>query len=141
MLTTLRVDAITTLTLGARRPILQRATATDVTGAVVQRGSNASVLGNAFGARGVLPAVQIVASGDCQFADNRCELRGSGTKVAVDLAASATIVSSNRVRGGEVSVRISGNTKNATVLGNITTGTIDLGGLLGPPWAPFNLRG
>jgi len=141
VLTTVRVDANTTLSLGARRPIVNRTTATDLAGAVVQRGSNVIVLGNALAARGELPAVQIAASGDCQFADNRCELRGSGTKLAVDLASSATIVSSNRVRGGEVSVMIGGNTKNATVLGNITTGTIDLGGTLGAPWAPFNLRG
>ena len=145
VLTTLRVDASTTLTLGAGRPIVSRTSVganTDPAGAAaVPRGSNVSILGNAFGARGELPAVQILVSGDCQFANNRCELRGSGTKIAVDLASSATIVSSNRVRGGEVSIKIGGNTKNATVLGNITTGMIDLAGTLGAPWAPFNLRG
>lgn len=145
VLSTLRVDANTTLTLGAGRPIVGRTPAgasTDPVGATaLPRGSNVSILGNAFGARGELPAVQILASGDCQFANNRCELRGSGTKIAVDLASSATIVNSNRVRGAEVSIKIGGNTKNATVLGNITTGIIDLDGTLGAPWAPFNLRG
>ena len=145
VLSTLRIDANTTLTLGAGRPIVSRTSAganTDPVGAVaVPRGSNVSILGNAFGARGDLPAVQVLASGDCQFTNNRCELRGKGAKFAVDLASSATIVSSNRVRGAETSIKIGGNTKNATVLGNITTGSIDLDGTLGAPWAPFNLRG
>ena len=115
---------------------------TDPVGAAaLPRGSNVSILGNAFGARGELPGVQIAASGDCQFANNRCELRGSGTKIAVDLASSATIVFSNRVHRAEVSIKIGGNTKNATVLGNNTTGIIDLEGTLGAPWAPCNLRG
>ena len=141
VLTTLRVDATTTLTLGAGRPIVNYTGGIDVTGAPVQRSANASVQGNAIGARGQLPAVQITALGDCQFADNRCELRGSGNKLAVTLESGATIVSSNRVRGGEVSIAINGNTKNATVLGNITTGGIDLGGPLAAPWAPLNVRG
>ena len=145
VLTTLRVDASTTLTLGAGRPIVSRTSAganTDPVGAAaLPRGSNVSILGNAFGARGELPAVQIAASGDCQFANNRCELSGSGAKIAVDLASSATIVFSNRVHRAEVSIKIGGNTKNATVLGNNTTGIIDLEGTLGAPWAPCNLRG
>ena len=143
VLSTVRIDANTTLTLGAGRPIVGRTAAgNDPAGAAaVPLGSNVSILGNAFGARGDLPAVQVLASGDCQFTNNRCELRGKGAKFAVDLASSATIVSSNRVRGAETSIKIGGNTKNATVLGNITTGIIDLGGPLGAPWTPFNLRG
>lgn len=78
---------------------------------------------------------------DCLFSDNRCELRGNGNKLAVQLVSGIAIVSSNRVRGGDVSIDIESNPKTATVLGNVTTGSIDLSGTLGAPWAPLNVRG
>lgn len=137
--TAVRVDAATTLVLGAKRPFVVRA-GVDVTGAAVARGTHASVLGNAIGSRGQLPAVQVSASGDCLFNDNRCELRGGGNKLAVDLGAGATIVNANRVRGGEVSVLIRGNPKAATVVGNITSGAIDMSGALAAPWDVLNVR-
>jgi hypothetical protein len=137
-----QIDAARTLVFGARRPfVVTAATATDPAGAVIVRGSDASVLGNVLGARGSAPAVELMVSGDCLFNDNRCELRGVGTKVAVELTGGATIVNANRVRGGEVSVLIHGNIKNATVLGNITTGSIELGGALPPKWVELNVRG
>lgn len=140
-MTTIRVDASTTLTLGAGRVIINRAGSFDVTGAVIVRGANASVHGNGLRARGTAPAVRVTASGDCLFSDNRCELRGNGNKLAVQLVSGIAIVSSNRVRGGDVSIDIESNPKTATVLGNVTTGSIDLRGTLGAPWAPLNVRG
>ena len=140
LFTTLRVDASTTLTFGGKRPYVVRGSAVNAAGAVALL-SSASVLGNSLGSRGGQPAVRVVASGDCLFSDNRCELRG-GNNNAVELAAGATIVNANRVRGGEQSIVIGGNAKNVTVLGNITTGGIALGsGALPPPWDQLNLRG
>ena len=141
--TTIQVDANTTLTFGAKRPFIDKAILVgDLAGAAqVARGANASVLGNTLGSRGTEPTARVIASGDCLFGDNRCELRGAGD-AAVQLAASATIVNANRVRGGKLSIVIRGNTKNATVLGNITTGAIDLtSGGLPAPWDVLNLRG
>ena len=138
--TTLWVDPTTTLTFGAKRPIIHRAAEIDVPGAVVVRGSSISVLGNILASRGGLPVVQIVTTGDCLFSDNRCELRGQGP--AVQLSAGAIIVNANRVRGGDPSLEIGGITAKATVLGNITTGAIVLGAPAEtPPGAPFNLVG
>jgi hypothetical protein len=138
---TLRVNATTTVTLGAKRPFVTQAVlGTPATGAAAAIPVSASVLGNTLGSRGLLPAVQVVAPGDCLFSDNRCEMRGAAN-IAVALQGEATIVNANRVRGGELSIRIGGNTKNATVLGNITTGTIDLGGPLPAPWNQLNVRG
>ena len=137
------IDATSTLVFGARRPfVVTAAVLAEPAAAAAVRSGSASVLGNTLAARGATPAVDVVAPGDCLFSDNRCELRGAGAggTVAVALAASATIVNANRVRGGEISIQIRGNTKNATVLGNITTGAIDLGGTLGAPWAALNLR-
>ncbi|HJW12956.1 MAG TPA: right-handed parallel beta-helix repeat-containing protein, partial [Albitalea sp.] len=137
----LQVDAATTLVFGATRPFVVHGAALDASGAApVPRGASASVLGNSLAARGDMPAVRVAASGDCLFSDNRCELRGTGTKIAVELRGGATIVNANRVRGGEVSLLIHGTAKTATVLGNITTGSIDLGGALGAPWNALNLR-
>lgn len=102
--------------------------------------AHCSVLGNTLGSRGTLPAARVRVSGDCVFSDNRCEVRGA-TATAVHLQAGASIVNANRVRGGEVSIRIGGNTKAATVLGNVTTGSIDMGGTLSAPWALLNVRG
>ena len=142
--TTISVDANTTLTLGAKRPFVNRvALLANAIGAApaAARGASASVLGNTVGSRGTEPAVRVVTSGDCLFSDNRCELRGNGD-AAVELASAATIVNANRVRGGKLSVVIQGNTTNATVLGNITTSGIDLGNVgIGAPWDALNLRG
>jgi len=139
--TTLRLDANTVMTLGAKRPFVTQAVlGTPATGAAAALPTSASVLGNTLGSRGTQPAAQVFSPGDCLFSDNRCELR-AGSRIAVALAGSAIIVNANRVRGGDPSVLIQGNTKNATVLGNITTGAIDLGGTLPAPWAQLNLRG
>lgn len=125
----------TTLVFGNRR-VYTRSRFTAAAGALP---SNAGVRGNSFGARGLLPAVRVVLDGDCHFSDNRCEWRGGGP-VAVQLVAGSTVLSGNRVRGGETSIQVRGNTKAVTVLGNITTGPIDIDGPLGA-WAPLNVLG
>ena len=139
----LRVDAGTTLTFGGSRPFVTKspvdAGGATAAAATTARPASASVHANGFGSRGTEPVVRIAASGDVLFGNNRCELRG-GAKVAVQLAASALIVNTNRVRGGEQS--IAADSKVVTVLGNITTGDIALnGGPLPAPWAALNVRG
>ena len=132
-----RIDDVRTLVFGARRPyVVTAASGTDAAGAVVVRGASVSVLGNVLAARGATPAIELEASGDCLFNDNRCELRAN-TGSAVRIASGATIVSANRIRGGEVSFELLGNPKLMTVLGNITTGAIIP--QLGAPWNALNV--
>ncbi len=143
-----RVDAARTLVFGMKRPYVVTASlATDAAGAVAPSAAGLSVLGNAFGARGSEPAVDISVAGDCLFNDNRCELRGNTGRVAVSLAARTAIVNANRVVGGEASVLLQTDPKQVTVLGNITTGAIVSGGpspaswsALGAPWEALNVR-
>jgi hypothetical protein len=149
--TTVRVDASRTLVLGAGRayvhfvaqpdaaePIV--GAAPDVAAAVVVAGlARGSVLGNVLLARGAVSAVQVVAAGECLFNGNRVELRGSPA-TAVRLTTTVAIVNANRVRGGERSIQIAG-ARSAAVLGNITTGPIEVPGGLQPPWDALNLVG
>ena len=132
-----RVDERRTLVVGAKRPqLITAAAVTDVAG-------SASVLGNVLAARGATPAVEIEASGDCLFNDNRCELRANNGSAAVVVTSGVTIVNANRVRGGKVSIELRGNPDFMTVLGNITTGGITTGGIppLSAPWDALNRKG
>jgi hypothetical protein len=135
--TALRVNPTTTLVLGARRAFTVGAAVGDAAAAPAT--ANVSVRGNRLSASGRLPAVQIEAAGDCQFSENRCELR-SGSDAAVRLTCATTIVNANRVLGGEVSIDIRGDAKRATVLGNITDRAITLGAGLPAPWDALNIR-
>jgi Right handed beta helix region len=141
-----RIDAARALVFGAKRPFLVAFTP-DATGAVAAAAASVSVLGNVLAGRSGDPAVDVSASGDCLFNDNRCDLRGKG-QVAVSLAARTSIVNANRVTGGEASVLLQVNPKLFTVLGNITSNPIVSGGIssqtwqvLGQPWAPLNVVG
>ncbi len=140
MMSVVPIEKGRTLVFGMRRPFLMTAaTETEVTGAAVTRGASASIVGNVLAARGMTPAVEIELSGDCLFNDNRCELRVNRAAAAVSISAGATIVSANRIKGGEVSLQLRGDVKRMTVLGNITTAGISPG-----PNAPFdalNVRG
>jgi hypothetical protein len=90
-------------------------------------------------ARGPAPAVLVVAGQECLFNDNRVE---SGSRsVAVALESAVAIISTNRVRGGESSIRLTG-ARAVTVIGNITTSNIIIpGGIANTPWAPLNVIG
>ena len=126
-----------TLIFGQRQIYMKAAFGLGQAGGLAAVGSSVGVLGNSLGARGLSPAASVIVRGDCLFNDNRCELRG-GSADAVRLAGEAVIVSANRVRGGEVSVRI--ESKSATVLGNITTHGIFLNGSqLTTPWLALNV--
>jgi hypothetical protein len=138
-----RLDDSRTLVFGNRRPFVVAApTFTDVTGAAAVRATSTSILGNVFEARGSTPAVDVAVSGDCVFSDNRCEQLARSGAAAVRMAARTTIVNANRVRGGEVSIQLISDARRITVLGNITTGSINhAGGALGAPWDALNVRG
>ena len=102
-------------------------------------GARAAIIGNMLTARGPAPAVLIVAGQECLFNDNRVE--ASNKNIAVSLESAVAIISTNRVRGGEASIRLT-NARTMTVLGNITTGNIIIpGGMANTPWAPLNVIG
>lgn len=124
-----------TLVLADHRAVVVAAEL-DPSGAMIVRGNGASVVGNTLAARGITPAVQLTAAGDCVFSDNRCELRGNVGAVAVQLEAAASIVNGNRVRGGRVSIQLTENTP-ITAVGNITTGIIAPS--LAAPWDALNV--
>jgi hypothetical protein len=102
-------------------------------------GARAGIIGNMLSARGPAPAVLVVAGQECLFNDNRVE--ASTKSIAVSLESAIAIISTNRVRGGESSIRLT-NARAMTVLGNITTGNILIpGGIANTPWAPLNVIG
>ena len=82
------------------------------------------------------------------FTENRCFLQSEGALAApptvVRITAGAFIVGQNYVEGQKGSIAFlltpaSANTGAFTVLGNIVSGNIMIGGaVLGPPWAPLN---
>lgn len=135
-----RVDEQRTLVLLGQRAFVSPGPAAGVdpaTGAAVAPpGSSASILGNVLVARGRVPAVDAAAAGDLLFSDNRCELRANASTAAVRLKATAAVIGTNRVRGGEVSIAVV-NAKAVTAIGNITSGAINAP--LKPEMVPLNL--
>jgi hypothetical protein len=90
-------------------------------------------------ARGPAPAVLVVAGAECLFNDNRVE--ASNKAIGMSLESAVAIISTNRVRSGENSIRVAG-ARSVVVIGNITTGVINIpGGIANTPWAPLNVIG
>ncbi|VTU35524.1 DUF6519 domain-containing protein [Variovorax sp. PBL-E5] len=138
--TAVRVDEARTLVLAGNRAWLDAGqTTVDAAGAVVVRGASASVLGNTLLARGRVSAVDVGASGDLMFGDNRCELRANTNIDAVRLASPVAVVNANRVRGGKPSMTISPQNAVVTAIGNITSSGV--AGPLRPEMQPLNLLG
>jgi hypothetical protein len=106
---------------------------------VAPPGASALVLGNSFAARGGVQAVDISATGDVLFSDNRCELRLNRSIDVVQIATPVAIVNANRVRGGESSIQLSLGSPLVTAIGNITTGSI--GPNVPTPMMALNLIG
>lgn len=141
--TTVRLDDRRTLVVRgnrasiamARNDFTQSALAANV------QGGAASVQGNTFSARGRAPAVFIVASTEALFGDNRCTHQGSRGQPAVQINAPVVLLNANRVRGGELSMAVSGS-KRVAALGNVTSGQISVNGNpLQAPFAALNLNG
>jgi hypothetical protein len=103
-----------------------------------------SLQNNLLDAYGVAEAVLIAVSGACSISDNRCLLRGRA-QVAIQGAAASAVVNANQVRGtqGKITVALKLPERGPfTVLGNITTNSIEINGaILGAPWAPLNVQG
>ncbi|HEV2517990.1 MAG TPA: DUF6519 domain-containing protein [Devosia sp.] len=135
-MTTVRLDAVRLLTLGVGRPFV--AVLADASGNDRVVFAEGLIHGNTVNSRGRSAAVSVQV-GDISFNDNRVVARLAGT--AVFLRAQVAIVSGNRVQGGETSIQIAGvNPKTAAVLGNITSGNINVQGGLVSPWDALNLR-
>jgi len=103
-----------------------------------------SLQNNFLDSYGVAEAVLITVTGACSMSDNRCLLRGRA-QPAVQGAAASAIVNANHVQGtqGKVTVALKLPDRGPfTVLGNITTNSIEINGaVLGAPWAPLNIQG
>lgn len=137
--TALRVDDNRILVLSGNQAWVDTApSGVDATGASVPvHGASASVLSNVFNARGRAPAVDVKASGDVLFNDNRCELRSSG-KTTVLLNTPVAIVHANRIRGRtEVSLIVDNANAVVAAIGNITARPIEAP--LKPEMLPLNL--
>jgi hypothetical protein len=109
--------------------------------APVPRGSSIAMRGNVLQSRGSGPAVALVSGADIQFGDNRCELTGKAA--AVTLESAAAVISSNVVRSGDVSLRLTAPADRVSVIGNATTGDIIVGqstSLGTTHWASLNAR-
>ena len=139
--TALRVDDNRTLVLlGSQAWVNAVPTSVDAAGAAVPvQGASASVLGNVFIARGRAPAVDVSASGDVLFNDNRCELRANFSTSAVLLNTPVALIHANRVRGAEDSIRVANGNALVAAIGNITTRPINAP--LRPEMVPLNLIG
>ena len=101
------------------------------------------VRGNVIDAYGQAPAVQIVTDAPCIFTDNRCFLGGVEGVPVVRLAAGAAIASNNYLNGPIKSLGLDLELPAGgpfTVLGNISSGPIEVdGAALPPPWQPLNV--
>jgi hypothetical protein len=135
------VTAARTLVLNGTHAFANEATLDFGTApAPTPRASSVCMRGNVLRARGAQPCVSLVASSDIQFGDNRCDF--VGFKDAVRLRSAAAIVSTNVVRGGETSLRLTAKLERVTVIGNATTAgiTVNNTGLANTPWEPLNVR-
>lgn len=142
--TALRVDASRTLVIFGRRAyidnVINAAGLDPATGAAAEvQGASASILGNVFSARGRAPAVDVTASGEVLFNDNRCELRANFSTSAVLLNTPVAVINANRVRGAEDSIRVPDPKARVAAIGNITTRPINAA--LKPEMLPLNLIG
>lgn len=102
-------------------------------------GSSASILGNVLIARGRTAAVEVSASGEVLFNDNRCELRANFGVAAVRFDTPVAVINGNRVRGGEVSISVPNAHALVAAIGNITTNGVQAP--LKPEMAVLNLQG
>jgi Family of unknown function (DUF6519)/Right handed beta helix region len=138
---TVSVDSARVLVLGARPYV---ATLADAAASSAPEPARGSVIGNTLSSRGATPTAQIDAPGECLFNDNRVDSHFNQRSAAVVITTKVAIVNANRVRSGERSIQVidaPGAAKNsAAVLGNITSGSIDIPGGLQPPWHDLNLR-
>ncbi|MEV6693804.1 DUF6519 domain-containing protein [Micromonospora sp. NPDC051196] len=90
-------------------------------------------------------AVVVQTSGDVLVSGNRCAQPGDAKQIVVRLTGATAAVHGNRVQGGYPSMTVTvgkdstGEADAAAVVGNLTTGGIQVNGSpLQAPWAPLN---
>jgi hypothetical protein len=83
-------------------------------------------MGNIAHGGGSDPAVVVEAPGDVVMTGNRCTQPPDARTTTVALTGGTTVVQANRIHGGVPSMTIAAN--SAVVLGNITSGGIQLNG-------------
>lgn len=102
------------------------------------KSEDALVHHNTVDGEGNLPGILVGVRGECLMGDNQCVYENRqmpAVVVTADLAA----VHSNRVRAGDLAMVLNVDPKRSTVVGNITSGPIDMGGPLGAPWDILNV--
>ena len=86
------------------------------------------------------PAVVVATSGDVVMGANRCEQPGTGAQHVVRMTAGMALVQGNRLRGGRPSMTMTVDIDSVVVLGNLTSGGIQVNGtpLEGYPDRPWS---
>lgn len=89
------------------------------------------------------PAVVVTTGGDVVMSANRCEQPGTGAQHVVRMAAGVALVQGNRLRGGRPSMTMTVGIDSAIVLGNVTSGGIQINGTPvegypDKPWSSLN---
>jgi hypothetical protein len=103
-----------------------------------------AVRGNLLEAFGAAPAVSITTDGDCAFNENQCLLLFENQEpvVRITVLPATLIVGANhgrRARGVTLDLRV--DPKRLTVLGNITSGSIQVNSTaLAAPWDGLNVQ-
>jgi hypothetical protein len=95
-----------------------------------------------YGGGDLTAAVISVRDGDAVFTGNHCNQPTGKDHPAVSVRAASATVQANRVRGGLPSMYLSVGVDAAVVLGNITSGDIQINGVpvsqTGKPWSQLN---
>src|SRR5690606_5992775 len=99
---------------------------------------DAAVHHNTVEGGGSLPGILVGVRGECQMGDNLCVYQNLQVP-AVAVNAVLAAVHSNRVRAGRIAMVLNVNPRQSTVVGNITSGPIDMAGPLNPPWDVLNV--
>ncbi|MCK9485528.1 MAG: right-handed parallel beta-helix repeat-containing protein [Dehalococcoidia bacterium] len=95
---------------------------------------------NTVDGEGSLPGILVGVQGECQIGDNQCTFE-SRQAPAVFVTASLAAVHANRVRSSDLAMVLHVDVKRSTVVGNITSGPIDMDGPLFSPWDVLNVVG
>jgi hypothetical protein len=105
--------------------------------------SSTAVRGNSFECAGLAPFVRVETGGDCLVGDNRVRAEAKNGTI-VEITTRTVVFNANYVTGGGGDMRavhLQPSLPQLTVLGNLTTGAIEVHAIpLKMPWAPLNGR-
>jgi hypothetical protein len=121
-------------------------TETSITSTAAASVQTVSVRGNLLEAFGGSSAVEVNIAGQLIFSENDCRLYTRSDTPAAELETQAQMIASNNALTSPklsllISVGVNSQKQpNCTVLGNISTGLIEVNGAaLAAPWAPLNI--